>query len=154
MSLVAEHLEQRGVRFEVLPHPRADTALGEARVLEVPAGEVVKAVVLDIDSGHALALLPADLRLDLRKVEAALDVEEVHFASEDEIATDFPEFELGALPALPSLLHVPVVIDPKVLEHASITFAAGRQRESVRVAPSALLTGATVSITPITRPPE
>jgi len=152
MSLVAEHLEQRGLRFEVLPHPRADTALDEARVLDVPAAEVVKAVVLDIETGHALALLPADRRLDLRKVEAALEVDEVRLASEDEIATDFPEFELGALPALPSLLHVPVVIDPTVLEHASITFAAGHQRESVRVTPVALLTGATVSITPITRP--
>lgn len=154
MSVVAEHLERRGLRFEVLPHARAETALDEARALNVPAGEVVKAIVLDIESGHALALLPADLRLDLRKVEAALDVDEVSLASEDEIATDFPEFELGALPALPSLLHVPVVIDPKVLDHASITFAAGRQRESVRVTPVALLTGATVTITPITRPAE
>lgn len=152
MSVVADHLEQRGLRFEVLPHPRADTALDEARALELPADEVVKAIVLDIATGHALALLPADLRLDLRKVEAALGVDEVSLASEDEIATDFPEFELGALPALPSLLHIPVVIDPKILDHATITFAAGDRRESVRVPTVALLTGATVSITPITRP--
>lgn len=154
MSVVAEHLEHRGLRFEVIPHPPADTALAEARAVRIPAGEVVKVIVLDIDTGHALALLPADRRLDLRKVEQALGVDEVGLASEDEIATDFPEFEPGALPALPSLLHVPVVIDPRVFDHASITFAAGLQRESVRVAPAALLTGATVTITPISRPPE
>lgn len=152
MTTVTEHLEEHGIRFEVLPHPPATSALGEALALGVDADEVVKTVVLDIESGHALAIVPASYRVDLDLVREALDEPRARLADEEEIARDFPEFELGAMPPLPSLLHVPVVIDPKVLEHRRITFAAGSQRTSVRTEPEGLFTGASVTITPITRP--
>lgn len=152
MSLATEHLSKRGIRFEVLPHARTTSALEEARVLGLDAEEVVKTVVLDIATGHALALVPASRRLDLDLVRAALDDPTARLADEAELERDFPEFELGAMPPLPSLLHVPVVIDPHVLHHRAITFSSGSQRESVRTAPHRLFTGADITITPITRP--
>lgn len=154
MTLVTEHLEQRGIRFEVLPHPRAYSAIDEARVLDLPPGEVLKTLVLDIETGHALAVVPSYRRLDIDLVRDAIGDRHAKLASEDEISADFPEFELGAVPALPSLLHVPVVVDPEVLRHTKVTFAAGSQRESVRADSHDLLTGATVTIAPITRPLE
>jgi Ala-tRNA(Pro) deacylase len=154
MSLVAEHLTKKGIRFEVLPHPPAMTALEEARVLDAPPDEVVKSVVLDISTGHALAIVPASRRVDLALVREALDEPTAVLANEEELERDFPEFELGALPPLPSILHIPVVIDPEVLHHRTITFAAGTQRESVRTAPHRLFTGASITITPITCPSE
>lgn len=149
MTVVTEHLERLGVHFELLPHERSATALAEARSLGLAPDEVLKVVVLDIETGHALAVLPASRRLDLDLVRQGLDAPEAKLASEDEIAGDFPEFELGAIPALPSLLHVPVVIDPTVFEHRLVTFAAGSQRASVRVPSDPLLHGATVTIAPI-----
>jgi Ala-tRNA(Pro) deacylase len=150
MTLVTEHLTKKGIRFEVLPHPPTMTALEEARVLDAPPDEVVKSVVLDISSGHALAIVAASRRVDLGLVREALDEPTAVLADEEELARDFPEFELGALPPLPSILHIPVVIDPEVLHHRTITFAAGTQRESVRTAPHRLFTGASITITPIT----
>jgi Ala-tRNA(Pro) deacylase len=150
MTIVTEHLERLGVRFEVLPHPQSATALDEARSLGLDPEEVLKAVVLDIETGHALAIVPASERLDMDLVRDALGDRDARLASEDEIEGAFPEFELGALPALPSLLHVPVVIDPAVFEHRTVTFAAGDQRESVRIETHPLLHGATVTVSPIT----
>ncbi|MBW3663141.1 MAG: YbaK/EbsC family protein [Actinobacteria bacterium] len=151
MTVVTEHLEQKGINFEVLPHARTVTAMSEAHELGLDPDEVIKAVVLDIETGHALGVIPASCRLDLDLIREALADETARLATEDEIEADLPEFELGAVPPLPSLLHVPVVIDPKVLEHRRITFAAGSQRESVRTSPHGLFTGASVTITPITR---
>jgi Ala-tRNA(Pro) deacylase len=152
MTVVTEHLEKQGIRFELLPHPPTTSALAEAEVLALEPDEVVKAVVLDVSTGHAIAVLPASRRIDLDLLREALGEGDARLASEEEIAHDFPEFELGAMPPLPSMLHVPLVIDPSVLEHASITFAAGITRGSVRTSPSVLFTGASVTITPITRP--
>ena len=152
MTLVTDHLEKRGIRFEVLPHPPTQTAMQEAEALAAPPDEVVKTVVLDVSSGHALAILPASRRLDLERVCEALDEPGACLAEEEELIRDFPEFELGALPPLPSILHLPVVIDPEVLHHRTITFAAGTQRESVRTAPHRLFTGASITITPISVP--
>jgi Ala-tRNA(Pro) deacylase len=151
MTVVTEHLEKQGIRFELLPHPPATTALDEAEALELAPDEVIKAVVLDVSTGHALAVVPASRRIDLDLLRESLGERHARLASEEEIARDFPEFELGAMPPLPSMLHVPVVIDPAVLELASITFAAGITRGSVRTSPAVLFTGASVSITPITR---
>ncbi len=152
MTIVTDHLERLGVRFEVLPHDRSETALEEAQALDVDPDEVLKVLVLDVESGHALAILPASRRLDMDLVHEALGDRRATFASEKEIADVFPEFEPGALPALPSLLHIPVVLDPRVLAHRKVTFAAGVQRESVRIESERLLRGATVTIAPISRP--
>lgn len=152
MTIVTEHLMQQGIRFEVLPHPRAASALSEALSLGLSADEVIKAVVLDIGTGHALAILPASRRLDLGLVREAVGDPQAKLASEHEVQHDFPQFEPGAMPPLPSLLHVPVVIDPAVFAHRTVTFAAGTQRESVRTSPEGLFTGATIVVTPISRP--
>jgi Ala-tRNA(Pro) deacylase len=154
MTIVTEHLERLGVRFEVLPHERSETALEEAAALGISAGEVLKVVVLNVETGHALAVLPASRRLDLQLTRTALDDPHATLASETEIQGVFPEFEPGALPALPSLLHIPVVIDHLVLFHRKVTFAAGIQRESVRLATEQLLRGGTVTIAPISRSPQ
>lgn len=154
MTIVTEHLEKLGIRFEVLPHPPATSALGEALALGVAADEVVKTVVLDVETGHALAIIPASRRLDLNMVRRALGDAHARLATEREIAEYFPEFELGAMPPLPSMMHLPVVIDPSILEHRTITFAAGTQRESVRTSSDGLFTGASITLTPITRPRE
>jgi Ala-tRNA(Pro) deacylase len=135
-----------------LPHERSETALEEAQALDIDPDEVLKVLVLDVESGHALAVLPASRRLDVDLTREALGDRRATLASEQEIADVFPEFEPGALPALPSLLHVPVVLDPRVLAHRKVTFAAGVQRESVRLASERLLRGATVTIAPISRP--
>ena len=149
MTLVTEHLEARGIRFEVLPHQATEKATDEARALGLSPMEVLKVIVLDVEEGHALAVIPAYRRLDLGRVRRLLGDSRVHLASEEEISRDLPDFELGAIPALPSLLHLPVLVDPEVFRHHKVTFAAGRQRESVRLDPHDLLTGATITIAPI-----
>jgi prolyl-tRNA editing enzyme YbaK/EbsC (Cys-tRNA(Pro) deacylase) len=47
MSVVTEHLEQRGSAFELLPHRQAYTSTDEARALGIDAGEVLKTLAVD-----------------------------------------------------------------------------------------------------------
>lgn len=152
MTIVTSHLEHLGVRFEVLPHQRAETAIEEARALGLPPNDVVKAVALIIASGPALAVVLASQRVDLERVRTALDDPMARLATEEDVRGMFPEFEPGALPAVPSLMHVPVVIDREVLTRPRVAFAAGVQRESVRLASEQLLRGGSVTIAPIAAP--
>ncbi len=149
MTLVTEHLERRGALFVVLPHRQVETSLAEARATHLPPEQIAKVVVLIIDTGPALAVVPASARLKLGEAGRALESESVRLAEEAEIERFFPEFELGAVPPLTSLLHVPVVIDPLVAERPSVTFPAGSRRESVVTGPATLLTGGTVVMAPI-----
>ena len=71
MSVVTEHLEQRGSRFEVIPHRQAYTSVDEARALGIEVGEVLKTLVVRTGSGYALMVIPASRRLDLHLAREA-----------------------------------------------------------------------------------
>lgn len=132
MAAVAEHLRGRGVPFELIPHDQTYTSIDEARALGIAADEVVKAILLKTSSGYAVAALPAARRLDMKRAREALGDKHARLATEEELARDFPAFELGALPPLGSLLGVPAYVDPEVMEHETVVFAAGTQTESVK----------------------
>jgi Ala-tRNA(Pro) deacylase len=151
MSLVTEYLADRGVGFEVVPHRRAFTSLQEARELGVAADQVLKTVALWTGGKYVLAVVPASRRLELRLVRDALEDSAARLATEAELRADFPGYELGALPPLGSLLGVPLLVDPEVLDHETVLFAAGTETESVQVATAGLFWDEPVAVLPLTR---
>lgn len=151
MVTVSEHLKRRGITFEVVPHQRTYTSIDEARALGISADEVVKTVVLDTAAGHALAVIPASRRIDMKQVRTATGDTHVRFASEDELERDFPDIQLGAFPPLGSLHGIPTYVDPEVMEHGTVVFAAGSQNESVKVRAADLFRDEPISTTPLTK---
>lgn len=129
---VISELEREHVPYELLPHRRTSTAVAEARALDLPLGIVAKTLVLRTPTGHVRALVPASRRLDPRKVAAALALDEVGLVAEDELAQDYPEFELGAVPPLGGPPDA-VIVDRELHESPWIVFEAGRHDQSVRV---------------------
>lgn len=133
VSRVAEHLESHGVEFELFTHGETVEALvAEAESRGMTAAQILKVVVLDIRTGHALAVVPASQTVDVARIRTALNTRHVDLATREEIERDYPEFEPGGLPPIGSLVHTPVVVDPAVLEHEMVVFPAGTPRESIR----------------------
>jgi Ala-tRNA(Pro) deacylase len=151
MSLVTEYLTERGVAFEVVPHRRAFTSLQEARELGVAADEVLKTVAVRTRGKYALAVVPASRRLELRLVRESLDDPDARLATEAELQADFPGYELGALPPLGSLLGVRMLVDPEVLRHETVLFAAGTETESLRVRAGELFRDEPLTLRQLTR---
>jgi Ala-tRNA(Pro) deacylase len=151
MSLVTDYLGERGVAFEVVGHRRAFTSLQEARELGVAADEVLKTVAVRTRGKYALAVVPASRRLDLRLVRESLDDPDARLATEAELRVDFPGYELGALPPLGSLLGVPMLVDPEVLSHETVLFAAGTETESIRVGAGELFRDEPLTLRQLTR---
>jgi Ala-tRNA(Pro) deacylase len=151
MSLVTDYLTERGVGFQVIPHRRAFTSLQEAREVGVAAEEVLKTVALWTGGKYVLVVVPASRRLELRRVREALDDPAARLATEAELQADFPGYELGALPPLGSLLGVPLLVDPEVLDHEVVVFAAGTETESVRAATAGLFRDEPLAVMPLTR---
>jgi Ala-tRNA(Pro) deacylase len=151
MSLVTDYLTERGVVFEVVAHRRAFTSLQEARELGVAADEVLKTVAVRTRGKDVLAVVPASRRLDLRLVRESLEDPDARLASEAELQVDFPGYELGALPPLGSLLGVPLLVDPEVLRHQTVLFAAGTETESVQVTTAELFWDEPLAVLPLTR---
>ena len=143
-------LKAKKVPFEILQHKKTFTAADEAATLHVSDEEVLKTVVLDVGRGHVIAVTLASGKLDMNLVREAVDDKHAHLAGERETQRDFPAFELGSLPPLPSLTEVPVFVDPEVMRHQSVIFAVDHS-ESIRVRTEDLFAGEYVTMTPLVR---
>lgn len=151
MPTVAEHLQRQGVAFELIPHSQAYTSIDEARALGISADEVVKTVAVKTASGYALVILPRAQRLHMKLVRKAVGDSHARLASEEELKRDFPEFELGALPPLGSLLGAPAFVDPEVMEQETLLFSGGTQTESVKVRAEDLFRAEPTTVLPVVR---
>jgi len=151
MSLTTEYLQGRGVPFEVIPHEKAFTSLDEAKALGIEADVVVKTLLLDTVGGHALAVIPGDRRLDMKLVEQVVGDKHAHLATEQEIERDVPGIELGSLPPLGGLLKAHVYVDPEVMRHETIVFAAGVQTESIKARAEDVFRDEAVTVAKLTK---
>jgi len=150
MAYVMDHLLGRGVTFTVIPHPKTPTASGEAHALHIPEGLVAKTVVIVANDAAALMVIPASRKLDMVLAAEAAGAPAARLATERELQERFPDFELGALPPLSTLLSAPAYADPAVVEREEIVFAAGRQDVSIRMSTKALLAAEPVVVVPLT----
>lgn len=134
MAEVTGFLEEAGVDFDVLEHPRTERAADEAAALGIGPEEVAKTLVLVAPSGNVRAVVAASERIDLHKVAGVLGVggKKVHLASEDDIARSYPDFELGAVPPLGGR-EDQVIVDERLAARDSVVFEAGSHDRSVRL---------------------
>ena len=125
-------LDQGGVKYSVVTHPPAFTAQEIAQSLHTPGREVAKVVVIKVAGALALTVLPAQSRVDLERLGAALKAE-VTLASEDEFAAAFPDCELGAMPPFGGLYGLRTWVDESLTRDKEIAFNAGTHSEAIRM---------------------
>ncbi len=151
MPSVSEHLRTKGVAFELMSHTQTYTSIEEARALGLAADEVLKTVAVKTASGYALAVVPGIRRLDMKRLREAVGDPHTRLATEEELERDFPDCDLGALPPIGSLFGVPMYVDPEVMKHETVVFAAGRQTESVNMRGEDLLRGEPATVVALAR---
>lgn len=140
IDMVTGYLDENGVDHEVIEHPERFTAAAEARAAGVGPDDAAKDVVLRNGDAYVLAVIPASERLDLKKVQRLLDGEDrPRLATEDELAADFPEFDLGALPPFGPIHDIPEIVDRRLLDHDRVLCAGGDHRHSLRIDPNEIV---------------
>ena len=134
MADVTSFLDEAGLDFDVLEHAHTERAADEAAALGVSPTEVAKTLVVTTPEGNVRAVLPASERIDLRKVGDLVGAsgKKVHLATEDDLARDYAEFELGAVPPFGGKRDA-VILDLRLSERDSVVFEAGSHERSVRI---------------------
>jgi Ala-tRNA(Pro) deacylase len=136
---VKGYLDGAGVVWEGREHPETMSSAEEARALGVDPDEVAKTLVLKDGAGFALAVIPGGHRLDMHKAREVMGDNHARLATEDEMAAQFPDFDLGAVPPAPGLLALRCLVDPLVAKREWIVFPAGTHTDSVRMKTADLL---------------
>jgi len=134
-------LDEEGVEYELFPHAHTESAVAEAEAVGVDTADVAKTLVVATPGGYVRAVVPASDRLDLRKLREITGGarKHVHLATEESLARDYPEFELGAVPPLAGARRDRVVVDSRVAEREWVVIEAGSHEQSVRLPTEALL---------------
>src|SRR4029450_9533441 len=126
LTKLREFLEDEKVPYSVHSHPEAYTALEIAGLEHVQGRMLAKGVIVKTGAGDlVMVVLPADRRVDFRKVGAVLGSEELRLAQESEFRDTFPACDLGTMPPFGNLFGLSVLVDELRAEDDDVVFNAG-----------------------------
>ena len=129
---IRSYLEERGVPFRALAHPRGVTAQETAQRAHVSGKKFGKTIVLQKDGQYMIALLPADEWVDLAALADVLGPG-VDLAKEEEFGRLFPDCEWGAMPPLGGLYGMPVLVDSCLAKQDTITVNGGTHTDVIEL---------------------
>ena len=132
---LAEYLESQGVQYTVIEHHApVYTAQEIAASTHIPGKQLAKTVMIEVDGGLAMAVIPASQRVNLNRLKELVGAGKVELASEQEFRNKFPDCQVGAMPPFGNLYGIPVYAAQDLAEEIEIAFCAGSHTELVRMA--------------------
>jgi Ala-tRNA(Pro) deacylase len=124
-------LREQQVPFQMQRHRVAYTSQDVAMSEHIPSQMMAKVAIAFADAKMIMLVLPASHRLDLTKVSAAIPAQHVYLAGEHEIATAFPDCEVGAMPPFGNLYQIPVYVDRLLAQDDTIVLQAGTHTDTI-----------------------
>lgn len=127
-----QYLDGRSVPFDVMVHELTHCSAETARVSSVPEDNLAKGVLLRLEDGYLLAVVPASYRVELEALSDWLD-EPIVLASEAEVSTIFGDCELGSVPPVAGAYELMAVIDDSLQSSQDVYFEGGDHRTLVHL---------------------
>ena len=121
------------IKHKLQKHPVAYTAQEIAAEEHVPGRQLAKCVLVTMDKGMALAVLPATQLVNLAKLKRVLKTKKAALARESDVKRAFPDIEVGAMSVFGNLYDIPVVVDRTLAEAAEIVCNAGTHTDTVKL---------------------
>jgi Ala-tRNA(Pro) deacylase len=131
-SRLKTYLEDGGVTYDVVRHPRTSTSSQTARLAHVPGAQMAKSVVVHHEMGYALAVVPSTHRVELGALQTALD-RRLGLATETEIERLFDDCDAGAVPPIGAAYGLPVIMDDSIADATDVYFEGGDHLTLVHV---------------------
>ena len=128
-----KYLKDSGILYKVDWHPRTTTALQTAEAEHVSGKHFAKTVVLVAGDRKILAVLPADLKVDVERLARLTGKADLRLASESDFSYLFPNCEVGAMPPFGNLCTFEVLVDDDLATAAEVTFNACTHLHTITV---------------------
>jgi Ala-tRNA(Pro) deacylase len=124
-------LDEEGLSYEVVKHREEFTAREEADASGLPPTQWAKSLAVLLDGRPALAVLPADRRLDLDELREVAGAGKAELVGEDALADLYPDCDVGALPPFGRLYGQPTYVDTFLRKVDRVGFHAGTHTEAL-----------------------
>ena len=126
------HLVAQGLPYSMIPHPYAATAGECAEAAHVPGDHLAKSVLIHMEEGPILAVVPSNHQVDLSTLQSVMD-RRLGLAAESEMRDLFDECDLGAAPPVGEAYDVPTIVDNSLTGLDKIWFEAGDHKTLVEM---------------------
>ena len=130
---ISQFLDHRDIPYRRVDHRPAFTAQRLAQAVHCSGEMVAKTVLLKVDDGFVLAVLPATHHVDLLRVQVFLGAHHVDLANERECGHHFKDCELGAMPPFGSHYGIRSMIDDSLVGEDEIIFAGNKHDEAIQM---------------------
>ncbi len=129
---IIHFLEQHHVEFQRKDHAPTPTSQDSARERGEPIKIGAKALLVKAGTEFVLCVLPADRRLDTKKVKTILNSKTLDFASKEEL---FEKTGLipGAVPPFGNLMGLKMIVDTALFEEEYMAFNVATLTSSLKI---------------------
>jgi len=132
-QILKEYLDNNDIKYVSIMHSLAFTSVEVAKHSHIPSREMAKTVIIKVNDELAMAVVPANIKVDLELLKDALDSDNIKLASEAEFTKRFPDCEVGAMPPFGNLYNMDVYVDEDLTEDSQIAFNAGSHLEVIKM---------------------
>jgi Ala-tRNA(Pro) deacylase len=108
------------------------TAGATAEAAHVPGDRLAKTVVIHLEDGYVLAVVPSNHRVDLGDLQELLG-RRLGLAAETEVGRLFGDCDLGAVPPVGAAYGLPAVVDRSLSGLDRVWFEGGDHRTLISV---------------------
>lgn len=129
-----DFLDSHNIKYVCISHSKAYTAMEVAESARIPGKSIAKTVIVRVDGKMAMAVLPADHRVNFELLKRVTGSANVEKTSETEFKGLFPECEVGAMPPFGNLYGMDVYVEESLTEDEQIAFNAGSHTELIQLA--------------------
>lgn len=126
------HLKAKGFPYDTVPHPFAATASECAEAAHVPGDHLAKSVLIHMEEGPMLAVVPSNHHVDLTALQAMMG-RRLGLAPETEITEFFDDCDLGAAPPVGQAYGLPTIVDNSLTGLDKVWFEAGDHKTLVEM---------------------
>jgi Ala-tRNA(Pro) deacylase len=129
-----DFLDSHKIKYVVLKHSPAYTAQEVAATAHISGQEMAKTVIVKIDGKMAMAVLPANYKVDFEQLKKVTGAKKVSLATEAEFKDLCPGCDLGAAPPFGNLYNLDIFVAEKLTHDKEIAFNAGSHTEVIKMA--------------------
>jgi Ala-tRNA(Pro) deacylase len=126
-------LQSSKAAYTTAKHSVVYTAQEIAAAQHVSGKALAKCVLVKTDKGPVLAVLPATVLIDFKKLKSAVGAKSLSLAKEADIKQAFPDVEVGAMSPFGNMYQVPVVVDRGLSEQNEVVFNGGTHTDTVKM---------------------
>lgn len=128
-----DYLDENKIKYVKITHSSAYTAQEIAASTHIPGKELAKTVIVRVNDGFAMVVLPASRRINFDQLKDVIGNNEIRLAEEDEFKGLFPDCEVGAMPPFGNLYNLPVYVASALTEDKEIAFNAGTHTDVIKI---------------------